>query len=447
MSRVGKFGCLCAVAACALSAHAQYPGRVQPTQQQPGTHLRATAVLEYTGDLKNPKASRLIPLAIWDGMQYQPGGLYLAQPAPLAVLSGTQYELEKDGKSQGFFDVGTAENLGGQWIGLGHYQAPPAPKKLQPARHMPRVVKDYDPDKPHFAHRPADDNQGDQSGTTTGTPPVDPDRPTLHPRGGGAGNAGQETNAPPVDPDRPTFHREEPASAGAGSESGTTAAPAVDPDRPLLHYGAPAAQEKLDQPDALAGIPEEMKQITGVSDTRSLDAESYNYSWSSPEDQDKMKAALEAVAEQALAPPPPSPKAKPAGKSSAPAHRRPQAAPAEPAPPVLKDEEFRVFSLTFGGGATMVLSARSASEPAKYVTIIAEPDFYGQAQVLLKQVTTDGQLDLTPRMRLVDAVDTEGNGRADLIFELRGSTYRQFAIYRVAGGSATQVFATQPASL
>jgi hypothetical protein len=53
---------------------------------------------------------------------------------------------------------------------------------------------------------------------------------------------------------------------------------------------------------------------------------------------------------------------------------------------------------------------------------------------------------VTPRMRLVDAVDTEGNGRGNLLFELRGDTYRQFAIYRVGDGLATQVFATQPAA-
>jgi hypothetical protein len=78
------------------------------------------------------------------------------------------------------------------------------------------------------------------------------------------------------------------------------------------------------------------------------------------------------------------------------------------------------------------------------VTIVAQPDFYGQPKVLLKQVTSDNALDIAPRYRLVDAVDTEGNGRADLIFELRGQTYRQFAIYRIAGGTATQVFETQP---
>lgn len=95
----------------------------------------------------------------------------------------------------------------------------------------------------------------------------------------------------------------------------------------------------------------------------------------------------------------------------------------------------------------MVLSAHSASTPAKYITIVAQPDFYGKAQVLLKQVTSDDALDVTPRLNLIDAVDTQGNNRGDLVFELRGQTYRQFAIYRISGGTAARVFVTQATAL
>jgi hypothetical protein len=45
-------------------------------------------------------------------------------------------------------------------------------------------------------------------------------------------------------------------------------------------------------------------------------------------------------------------------------------------------------------------------------------------------------------MRLVDAVDAEGDNRGELLFELRGTEQRQFAMYRVLRGSAEQLFAT-----
>ncbi len=452
MSRVRR-GCLewvaasAVAAACALPACAQYPGHVDEGKQQTGVHLRATAVLEYTGDLNKIKESRLVPIAIWDGAQYQPGGLYLAQPAPLAVLSGTQYELETAGKPQGTFNVQDAEDLAGLWIGVGKYEAPPPPKpKAPPAKsNHTYEVKDYDPDKPHFAHRPPSEQSNSGSGTTGQNAPADPDKPTLHGRpsgdsgssdSGSANTGSSSSNQADVDPDRPTFHRRSNAAAQMPSNQ-----PAIDPERPRLEYKQPDDQAKPEKLSALFGLPPDMIQVAGVSDTKTEDTFSYNFSWANPDDEAKMTSALEDIAQKAIAPPAaPAAAAKTAGTAAA--RRKTHAA--APETPQLADEDFRAYSLSFGGGATMVLTAQSTSKPVKYVTIVAQPDFYGQPKVLLKQVTSDNQLDLIPRLRLVDAVDTEGNGRADLIFELRGETYRQFAIYRIAGGTATQAFVTQP---
>jgi hypothetical protein len=430
---------LCGIVAmgASLSAWAQYPGRVDTGTAAAGPHLRATAVVEYTGDLTDMKASRLIPIAIWDGMQFQPGALYLAQPAPLAVLSGTQYELEASGRPRGLFNIRDAESLAGLWVGVGHYEAPRVQTaKLQPAKVMPYVVGDTDPAKPHFAHRPADEQQ--QAGKPTAASPADPDRPTLHerPRAGDTSDSGKAPED--TDSDRPTFHRQAEALAKAAPPD---TQPAIDPDRPRLEHTAPSEQEKLDKPDALFGLPAEMNQIVGVSDPKTPDAESWTFSWSNSDDAAKMKADLEAVAEHAVASPQPPP---PAVRKTAAARHNPHAKkPVAPPAPLLTDEEFKVYSLSFGGGATMVLSARTTSDPVKYVTIIAQPDFYGKAQVLLKHVTSDGDLDVSPRMRLIDAVDPRGNGRADLLFELRGRTFRQFALYRVGGGQASPEFVTQ----
>jgi hypothetical protein len=453
MSRV-RTGCLSVVvgavlgAACALPVCAQYVGRVDEAKQQNGTHLRATAILEYTGDLTKIKESRLVPIVVWDGAQYQPGGLYLAQPAPLAVLSGTQYELETSGRPEGFFNIRDSEDLAGLWVGIGSFEAPAAPKpKAAPAnRNHVYEVRDTDPDKPHFAHRPADEQQqgGDGAGGSASgaksAPPIDPDRPTLHPRAGGSdsGSGSSAPSHPDDDTERPTFHRQSNASTEVPSSQ-----PAVDPDRPRLEYKAPVEQSKLAKPDALFGIPAEMHQMAGVSDTRSGDTFSWTFSWANADDENKMKTALEAIAQKAIAPPAAAPAAsKPASPTAA--HRRTHQPPSPL--PELADEDFRTYSLSFGGGATMVLTARSTGTPVKYVTIVAEPDFYGQPKVLLKQVTSDDALDVSPRYHLVDAVDTAGNGRADLIFELRGQTYRQFAIYRIAGGTAAEAFVTQPTS-
>ena len=64
-------------------ACAQYPGHVDTSKKAAPT-VRAVAVLEWTGEPGKPSASRIIPISVFDGEQYQPGGLYLAKPQPLA---------------------------------------------------------------------------------------------------------------------------------------------------------------------------------------------------------------------------------------------------------------------------------------------------------------------------------------------------------------------------
>ena len=75
----------------------------------------------------------------------------------------------------------------------------------------------------------------------------------------------------------------------------------------------------------------------------------------------------------------------------------------------------------------------------KFVTLIAQPDLYGSLLVLFKSVTDGSHLDETPRMRLVDAVDAMADNRGELLFELRGETQRQFALYRVLRGTAEKL--------
>ena len=108
----------------------------------------------------------------------------------------------------------------------------------------------------------------------------------------------------------------------------------------------------------------------------------------------------------------------------------------------LHDVQFRVFELAYGAGATMVYTANTGGPLAqeKFVTIIAQPDLYGNMIVLLKHVTDGAHLDDNPQMRLIDAVDAQADNRGELLFELRGNTQRSFALYRVARSHAEKLF-------
>ena len=97
----------------------------------------------------------------------------------------------------------------------------------------------------------------------------------------------------------------------------------------------------------------------------------------------------------------------------------------------------------------MVLSAHTDGQGTqeKFVTLVAQPDLYGNALVLLKNVTDATHLDDAPRMRLVDAVDAMADNRGELLFELRGATQRQFALYRVLRGQADKLFVSGPGGI
>jgi hypothetical protein len=449
--------------ALSASAFAQYPGTVHKDANA-GPTLRATGIYEWTGDFAKPNASRLIPIAVWDGQQYQPGGLYMAQPAPLTVLTGTVYELEKDGVSRGLFNVKSAENLNGSWIGIGSIQPHVAVVKIHPpmSKHPPQVVKDVDPDKPTLHRKDSSDTTSSSAGSTTSPPATasgstsDPDRPTLHRRdasdtnsgsttGNSGDNSGSAQSEPSIDPDRPTLHKRSEASSNP-SGAPVTAVTNIDPDRPTLRYGKPETQEGIVEPSKLEGIPANLNQMVAISDARPSELHAYAYSWADPADAQKMKAAMEELAQKAIADTQPGAQAS-AAKTTAKASAKRRKIATKSAPlPMLDDEKFNAFELSYSGGATLVFTAKTAGigDAVKYVTLIAQPDFYGVPQVLFKQVTSGDRLDIIPRMRLVDVADTDGDRRAELIFELRGTTTRAFAIYSVVNREVDQAFNTGP---
>jgi hypothetical protein len=461
--------------ALALPAAAQYPGQVSNAGNAP--ELRSVAVLEWTGDEQHPKASRLIPVSVFDGHELQDGDIYLTQPEPLALQGDVEYQLKDDGKNVGFYIIQNAALEQGTWVGHGAFKDLPKPKPAAPAAAAWKDDEDVASDEP-VLHRKA--HPGESSGTGAGSsgsgsgsasqgPPPDPDRPTLHRSGdadsgsSGSGDSGSQASGPPPDPDRPTLHKApDSGNSSSGSSNPAPAEPsrpklqgksddddsyvsssagAADPDRPQLIRGQTSYVGPSVMPTFI-GVPADMEQAVAVSDSKNTPEHIWSYSWANPADEAKYKAQLEDLARTALGlTPPPAAKpapAKPAKQSAS--QKKRLALPPPPAP--LVDEQFHVFELAYGAGATMVLSARTdgAGADEKFVTLIAQPDLYGNVEVLVKSLTDGAHLDLNPRLRLIDPVDAMADNRGELLFELRGATERQFALYRVLRGQATEVF-------
>jgi len=488
---------LMAAAGLAAGAVAQYPGRVAKTGK-PDPVLRSVAVLEWVGEPGKPSASRLVPVAVYDGEQLNDGTIYMSRPEPLAVAGGVEYELQETGKPIGIFDVFGAGEENGAWRGFGTWKPLSAAEvaKAQGAYNQSSLAAPVDvpeDDHPvlkrkHPKGTDTDEDSGKSAGAGSGsasgsgssgdtaakkTPaePVDPDRPTLKRKTGddsgtgskddssAASSAGTSKESANADPDRPTIRRNRRASDdGMGPSS---AAP--DPDRPRLKRGKPA--DIVSETPKLEGFPPSMQQAVAVSDARTKAEHPWKYTWANPEDETKMKTALEAMARTALGLDAPAPKTVRKAAAGAPVHR-PVKTPAPVEPVALEEEQFRVFELAYGASATMVLTASSPNPvakpapvvdskaddrpvikygksnptgtldtkaaiapskpaPQKFVMLIAQPDLYGGVLVLYKSVTDTAHLDERPRMRLIDAVDAMGDNRGELLFELRDTPKAQ----------------------
>ena len=342
--------------------------------------------------------------------------------------------------------------------------------------------------------RPTLHRAGSDSGASAPTP--DPDRPTLH-RAGSSSGTDASTSAPPPDPDRPTLHRHADDAA-----SGGTAAP--DPARPHLRYGQStdadarvlptelkdyatpglgAAAAGSTGPGSLSatGAPVTIGQTVAISDTATDEPHPFRYAWPTPAAEADAKTAMHALALRALATAAQAtfgPAARASAKENAAlaqaataaertvaasagsasaasgtsgtthARRTPAASPAAPTADPLVDAEWSAFELSYGSGATYVYAAHTLAPGAarRYVTVIAQPDFYGKPHLVFSATTRGDQLTQAPLMHLIDAVDADGDHRAELLFELQGAGAapgaRQFALYSVLAGKAMEVYAS-----
>jgi len=119
----------------------------------------------------------------------------------------------------------------------------------------------------------------------------------------------------------------------------------------------------------------------------------------------------------------------------------------------LTNVTIRAFDLDLSNDAVMVLSAevpasyvaqgaKSATGKfvSRYITLIARIDLDGNPQRLAVSVTDSSRLDVAPRLELIDAVDVDGDGYAELLFRQYSFDDKSFIIYGVGRSTVTKVF-------
>jgi hypothetical protein len=300
---------------------------------------------------------------------------YKATPVPMSLDAGTVYEATKGGESAGLFTVSGARQANRAWIGEGKF--------------------------------------------LVGTPEERERKPTVASK-----KPKEDADAPPV-LRRPGSQKSAPAAAAepkpAAESKPTPDAKAAsvtaveDPDRPILRRGkAISGGDRLNDKELTAvGIYKE--RYVAISDAGGPDFRPFRYVWSAEEEQGFRKKLL-ADATQAVR-----------AKETASAVSGPK--PGKAAPIDFKDLELQVFDVASNNSPVLVLTASTAS--GTHVTAVERVDLYGELQKMKVEATDERRLDVSPRLELVDVVDANGDGVAELMFQEFSDHEQGFIIYRV----------------
>jgi len=375
-------------------------------QRRKAHKLRATAVVEVTTDSAGIVATHIFPVTILDEGSFHDASIYKAAPQPMALDNGIVYEVQKEGIPVGYATILSSTNNKG-WTALGKWQAADQPKKAQ----APAPVTTGD-DRP-IIHRgdaapsptPASTPAPGTSGSTTNT--------------SSASAPSNDSSSAPDDADRPVLRRRSPPQPEAAS----TPQPSPTPSTQSPAEGSPVPRTKL--PVITSGT----KTFVAVSDNDPTDVRSFAFKWK-PGEQQQMEAKMRKLALAQL----PQENAQLNAGS-------------------LQNVVMRSFDLDLSNDAVVVFSAEipgsylapgGKGAPGKfvsrYVTVIARVDFEGVPQKLASSVTDSSRLDVAPRLELIDAVDVDGDGLAELLFREYGFDEKSFIIYGVGRGTVTKVF-------
>ena len=269
-----------------------------------------------------------------------------------------------------------------------------------------------------------------------------------------APSAKTQTTVEDGDPDRPVMKRKSPTatpaattsdsdSASAGPAAITPAAASSndnDPNRPVLSHSKTTKPPSSDTAGGSSSAKSDMafpiagkgaRAYPAISDAGHYESRPLLYSLTSGERQIQEQQILKlAMAEiRAFA-------AKHIG-------------PPIPKTAAITDYDVRAFDLDFSSSPTVVLTAKLPVAPAKgqrdtgftyFVSVVARVDINDQAQKIFVSITDTSHLDAIPRMELIDAVDADANGRADLLFRQYSDNGISYGLYRVSPYQIEKIF-------
>jgi hypothetical protein len=165
-----------------------------------------------------------------------------------------------------------------------------------------------------------------------------------------------------------------------------------------------------------------------VSDTESTDPRSYAFAWKKGEQQE-IEAKLRRLAVAQL------PKESPPLTERSLTHVAIRSLDLD-----LTNEAVMVLTAEIPGSVARATKGTSVKTPLRYITLIARVDMESTPQRLAVSITDASRLDVTPRLELIDAVDVDGDGVAELLFRQYSFDSTSYVIFSVGRSTVTKVF-------
>jgi len=396
------------------------PEKPPETKKKPakGSEPRAVGLLQLNSGGK----ATLIPIVIRIDGRFYDASVYKADPVPMALESGTVYEAEQAGDSQGLFTVNGAlhsKNPGSAnlWVGTGSYlprgaevastthKAENVPVGLDKSDEPPRLTRG-DTSKAVATPTSTAPTTASTSTSAAGSGTATPTSQSSSPSAASAPvattpagtSSGQETNksTDPATPDKSVDAKGQTSggtkknsdqtsqaqtSSPSPASDGSKAQAPEDYYRPALRRGKPtetAPEEPETAPKAVkaeaagkANVAggETVQLVPAISDAAGPDPKSYKFFWKTGEEQerrdqmlalagDQVRAYTRALVRNQIPAKPLAAKAPVAGRKSA----------AKPEQPVFEKLQFQTYDVWVNNQPVMVLTAEAHFVPAPGAT-------------------------------------------------------------------------------
>lgn len=373
----------------------------------------------------------MVPVTILYQDRFYDASQYQSNPVPMALEGGNVYDVLQTNNVLGTFTTGQAQQLHGNWIGLGKWQEKSKePEKENKSAKVDVTVPGGGDDHPVLKRH-------ESSADSKSKADDDPDRPTLK-----RPEAAPPDNTNSASKSTPTLAKR---SAEPVDQDLTRDTNQNDPDRPVLRktrsgvnptdvdvkMTPPVGAAQKSAPAKIAPQPsvEQWKQYVAISDQEKTDYRPFTYELK-PEEKDKFAAQMQKIAAPIL-------------QKWALGHGGVKL----PANLTFGDFDLRAFDVDYSNNPELVFTASftpAATAKVKpityYLTLVARGDVSGELNPLFSQITDSTRLDAYSRLELIDAVDADGYGRGSLLFREYSDSGRAFILYRVDAYNLTKLF-------